>query len=82
MARILFLGAGVMGTALSVPLSDNGHSINLVGTHLDGDIIAKLQAGYPHPRLGVQVGESVTAYSYNQLNQAIKGVDLQQIAGL
>ena len=76
MARILILGAGVMGTALSVPLTDNGHSVNLVGTHLDSDIIAKLQAGYPHPRLGVQVGESVTAYSYNQLNQAIKGVDL------
>lgn len=76
MARILILGAGVMGTALSVPLTDNGHSVNLVGTHLDGDIIAKLQAGYPHPRLGVQVGESVTAYNYNQLNQAIKGVDL------
>jgi len=76
MARILILGAGVMGTALSVPLTDNGHSINLVGTHLDGDIIAKLQAGYPHPRLGVQVGESVNSYSYNQLNQAIKGVDL------
>jgi glycerol-3-phosphate dehydrogenase (NAD(P)+) len=76
MARILILGAGVMGTALSVPLTDNGHSVNLVGTHLDGDIIAKLQAGYPHPRLGVQVGESVTPYSYNQLNEAIKGVDL------
>ncbi|HAJ63976.1 MAG TPA: glycerol-3-phosphate dehydrogenase, partial [Cyanobacteria bacterium UBA8543] len=57
-------------------LTDNGHRVNLVGTHLDDDIIAKLQAGYPHPRLGVQVGESVTAYSYNQLNEAIKGVDL------
>ncbi|HAA29114.1 MAG TPA: glycerol-3-phosphate dehydrogenase [Cyanobacteria bacterium UBA8553] len=76
MARILIVGAGVMGTALSVPLTDNGHRVNLVGTHLDDDIIAKLQAGYPHPRLGVQVGESVTAYSYNQLNEAIKGVDL------
>ncbi|KOP27707.1 glycerol-3-phosphate dehydrogenase [Hapalosiphon sp. MRB220] len=76
MARILILGAGVMGTALSVPLTDNGHSVNLVGTHLDGDIIAKLQAGYPHPHLGVQVAPSVTAYSYDQLSQAIQGVDL------
>jgi glycerol-3-phosphate dehydrogenase (NAD(P)+) len=76
MARILILGAGVMGTALSVPLTDNGHIVNLVGTHLDDDIIAKLQAGYPHPRLGIQVAESVTAYSYHQLGEAIKGVDL------
>ncbi len=76
MVKILILGAGVMGTALSVPLTDNGHIVNLVGTHLDGDIIAKLQAGYPHPRLGIQVGERVTAYSYDQLSEAIKAVDV------
>ncbi|MDJ0800860.1 MAG: glycerol-3-phosphate dehydrogenase [Calothrix sp. MO_167.B12] len=76
MVKILILGAGVMGTALSVPFTDNGHIVNLVGTHLDGDIITKLQAGYPHPRLGVQVGETVTAYTYEQLGEAIKGVDL------
>ncbi|NJM70476.1 MAG: glycerol-3-phosphate dehydrogenase [Scytonema sp. RU_4_4] len=76
MVKILILGAGVMGTALSVPFTDNGHIVHLVGTHLDGDIIAKLQAGYPHPRLGIPVGERVTAYNYDQLSQAIKGVDL------
>ncbi|RCJ16466.1 glycerol-3-phosphate dehydrogenase [Nostoc sp. ATCC 43529] len=76
MAKILILGAGVMGTALSVPLTDNGHVVNLVGTHLDGDIIAKLQAGYPHPRLGIQVGERVTIYTYEELSEAVKGVDL------
>ena len=76
MAKILILGAGVMGTALSVPLTGNGHIVNLVGTHLDADIIAKLKAGYPHPRLGIQVAESVTPYSYEQLSEAIKGVDL------
>jgi len=76
MVKILILGTGVMGTALSFPFTDNGHMVNLVGTHLDGDIIAKLQAGYPHPRLGVQVGESVKAYTYDQLSEAILGVDL------
>ncbi len=79
MVKILILGAGVMGTALSVPFTDNGHMVNLVGTHLDGDIIAKLQAGYPHPRLGVQVGETVKAYTYDQLSEAILGVDLAVI---
>ena len=76
MAKVLILGAGVMGTAVSVPLTDNGHTVNLVGTHLDGDIIAKLQAGYPHPRLGVQVADRVKAYTYAELGEAIKGVDL------
>jgi glycerol-3-phosphate dehydrogenase (NAD(P)+) len=65
-----------MGTALSVPFTDNEHNVNLVGTHLDGDIIHKLQAGYPHPRLGVQIRKSVAAYRYDQLSEAIKGVDL------
>ncbi|MDM9380083.1 hypothetical protein QUB80_05140 [Chlorogloeopsis sp. ULAP01] len=51
----MILGAGVMGTAFSVPLTDNGHIVHLVGTHLDGDIIAKLQAGYPHPKLRIRV---------------------------
>lgn len=32
MAKIAILGAGVMGTAVSFPLSDNGHIVNLVGT--------------------------------------------------
>jgi len=40
MARIAVLGAGVMGTALTFPLSDNGHDIRLIGTHLDDAIIA------------------------------------------
>lgn len=76
MAKIVILGAGVMGTALSVPLTDNGHIVHLVGTHLDGDIIAKLQAGYPHPRLGIQVADRVIAYPCEQLSEAIKGADL------
>ncbi|MBW4636561.1 MAG: glycerol-3-phosphate dehydrogenase [Iphinoe sp. HA4291-MV1] len=76
MAKVVILGAGVMGTALSVPLTDNGHRVHLVGTHLDGDIIAKLQAGYPHPRLGIRVAESVTPCTHEQLSEAIEGADL------
>ena len=35
MANILILGAGSMGTAFSFPCSDNGHSVSIVGTHLE-----------------------------------------------
>ncbi|PLZ93908.1 glycerol-3-phosphate dehydrogenase [Fischerella muscicola CCMEE 5323] len=76
MAKIVILGAGVMGTAVSVPLTDNGHIVHLVGTHLDNDIITKLQAGYPHPRLGIRVAESVKAYTHDQLGEVITGADL------
>jgi glycerol-3-phosphate dehydrogenase (NAD(P)+) len=76
MAKVAILGAGVMGTAVSFPLSDNGHIVNLVGTHLDGDIIAKLQAGYAHPGLRLKLAESVQPYTHDQLNEAILDVDL------
>ena len=48
MACIAVLGAGVMGTALTYPLSDNGHDIRLVGTHLDDAIIARCKADGIH----------------------------------
>ncbi|NMF62198.1 NAD(P)H-dependent glycerol-3-phosphate dehydrogenase [Brasilonema octagenarum] len=76
MAKILILGAGVMGTAISFPLTDNGHIVHLVGTHLDSDIISKLQAGYPHPGLRLEVAQSVKPYTYDKLAEAIEGVDL------
>ena len=52
MANILIIGAGVMGTALTVPASDNGHQVVLAGTPLDEAAVASMQgAGRKHPRL-------------------------------
>ncbi|GFP43143.1 hypothetical protein HKBW3C_02274, partial [Candidatus Hakubella thermalkaliphila] len=31
MAKVVIVGAGVMGSALTIPLADNGHEINLWG---------------------------------------------------
>ena len=39
MAKILVLGAGVMGSAFAQLLADAGNDVSLVGTHLDQDII-------------------------------------------
>jgi glycerol-3-phosphate dehydrogenase (NAD(P)+) len=36
MANVAIVGAGMMGTATAYPLADNGHTVRLVGTHLDG----------------------------------------------
>lgn len=76
MAKIVILGAGVMGTAISFPMADNGHIVHLVGTHLDEDIITKLQAGYPHPKLGLRIADNVKPYTYEQLSEAIENTDL------
>ena len=51
MATVLILGAGVMGSAFSVPLADAGHDVRLVGTPLDHATIESLKEGGIHPRL-------------------------------
>ena len=58
MANIVILGAGLMGSAFSVPLSDNGHQVRLVGTHLDGDIIEEVQAACTRGQ-GAPAGDAV-----------------------
>ena len=72
MARIAVLGAGVMGTALTFPLSDNGHDVRLIGTHLDDAIIARCQADGTHPRLGRTLPPGVRPYAFSQAAAAIK----------
>lgn len=76
MARVVVLGAGVMGTALTVPLVDNGHDVRLVGTHLDGDIIEEVHQSHTHPRLRTPVPERVQPYPIARLDQAMQGVEL------
>jgi glycerol-3-phosphate dehydrogenase (NAD(P)+) len=76
MANVVILGAGLMGTAFSIPLTDNGHRVHLVGTHLDGDIIEEIHESRMHPRLRTRVAETVLPYTYDRLGEAIQDADL------
>src|SRR4029079_1701234 len=76
MARIAVLGAGVMGTALTYPLTDNGHQINLIGTHLDDAIIAGCKAEGVHPRLGRALPPRVRPFAFSEAPPAIAGPDV------
>ncbi len=76
MAKIVVLGAGLMGTAFSFPLSENGHDVRLVGTHLDGDIIEEIHESRLHPRLGATVPDAIAPYTYDRLAEAMDGADL------
>ncbi len=76
MANIVILGAGVMGSAFSMPLTDNGHSVRLVGTHLDTDIIEEIHESHVHPRLGSRLNDSVLPFTYDRLDEALVGADL------
>jgi len=76
MATITIIGSGVMGTALCWPLADNGHTIRLVGTHLDGAIIESIRLNGVHPRLQRQVPTGVLPYDHTQIEEALAGTDL------
>ena len=76
MANIVILGAGLMGSAFSIPLSDNEHQVRLVGTYLDGDIIEEIHETRLHPRLNVELPPEVQPYTYDRLGEAIDDADL------
>ena len=67
MAKIIVLGAGVMGSAFAQLLADTGNDVCLVGTHLDQDIIDNVLADGTHPKLKVRLPSNVRAYSFRQL---------------
>lgn len=75
MATAAIVGAGVMGTAVAWPLSDNGHQVRLVGTHLDNEIIASCKEKYFHSRLKRELPRNVTPYYIEEIGQALEGVD-------
>jgi glycerol-3-phosphate dehydrogenase (NAD(P)+) len=76
MANIAIVGAGLMGTATAFPLSDNGHSVRLVGTHLDGEIIRSCKEKHYHPRLQRELPRTVRPYSVEEMGEALEGVDI------
>src|SRR5690349_6174498 len=73
MTTVSILGSGIMGTALSFPLSDNGHEVRLVGTHLDRDIIDSIKKTGIHPGLDRKVPETVRAYQLEEAKEAFEG---------
>ena len=81
MANILILGAGSMGTAFSFPCSDNGHSVSIVGTHLENDFIEKINSTGKHPTLDCEVQKNVKFLKFEKLKEEInKKVDMIVVA--
>jgi len=81
MGNILILGAGSMGTAFSFPCSDNGHSVSIIGTHLENDFIDKINLTRKHPSLDCEVQKNIKFFKFEQLKEEInKKVDLFVIA--
>ena len=65
-----------MGSALTVPLSDNGHDVRLVGTHLDREIIDSIKKSHVHPGLDAALPDSVDAYQLEDAPDAFAGAEI------
>jgi glycerol-3-phosphate dehydrogenase (NAD(P)+) len=76
MANVTIVGAGMMGSAMAWPLSDNGHHVRLVGTHLDTEIIASCLEKRWHPRLRRRLPDNVQPYYVDQVGRALEGVNV------
>lgn len=74
--RIAIIGAGYMGSALAWPLGDNGHTVQLVGTHLDEEIITTCKRTGVHPKLKRPLPEGVRVFSLSGIDEALEGVEV------
>src|SRR5688572_22139046 len=73
---VTVVGAGMMGSALCVPLVDRGHEVRLVGTHLDREIVASLRESGVHPKLRLELPRAIRPYFLEELGAAMAGAEL------
>jgi glycerol-3-phosphate dehydrogenase (NAD(P)+) len=76
MSTVAILGAGVMGTAMCMPLADRGHTVRLTGTPLDEAIIESVHGNGLHPKLNVTLPKQVESYRHTAFAEAARGAHL------
>lgn len=79
MTKIAVLGAGIMASALTFPLADNGHEVNIIGTHLDDHIIDAYKKHEPHPTMGVALEQSVKPFYFTEVEQGFEGAEVVMV---
>ena len=75
MSKILIIGAGMMGSAMSLPATDNGHQVHLVGTHLDREIIAHARRKGEHLTMKRPLPDAAQFHQLEELDGLIPDTD-------
>ncbi len=65
-----------MGSALAFPARENGHTVRLVGTHLDREIIDTCKKTNRHPKFNFDFPTGVEFYQIEDMKSAIDGADV------
>ncbi len=76
MAKVAIVGAGVMGSALTIPLSDNGHQVALCGTEFDRAVIDRLLEDGWHPAMKMHLPPSIRPFHVEDLGEAVQGAQV------
>ena len=76
MAIVTIIGAGMMGSALAFPARENGHTVRLVGTHLDREIIETAKKTDQHPKFVKPFPAGLEYYQVEDMKAAIEGADM------
>ncbi|MGI6690636.1 MAG: glycerol-3-phosphate dehydrogenase [Christensenellales bacterium] len=76
MKTIVIIGAGMMGSAMSIPACDRGHTVRIVGTHLDREIIQAARERPYHITMKRSLPEKASFYQLEQLDEALQGADI------
>ena len=73
MKKIIIIGAGAMGSAFSVPCLDNGHDINIIGTHLENEFIDKLKKNENlHIGLNTKIPQKIKISKFEKFDELLK----------
>ena len=72
---ITIIGSGMMGSALAFPARENGNEVNIVGTHLDREIIENCLKNNRHLKFDRDFPEGIRFYRIEDLEKALIGTD-------
>ena len=76
MSIITIVGAGMMGSAMSIPAADNGHEVRIVGSPLDREIIDRVKQDGYHITLKRQLPSVIKYYQVEEIGEALENCDL------
>ena len=73
MKKIIIIGAGAMGSAFGVPCIDNKNDVTIVGTHLEDNLINKINSNnHIHPVLKIQIPTEIKFERFEKLQTILK----------
>ncbi len=76
--KVLVIGAGAMGSALTIPLRENDVEVAIYGTKYDVELLKLIEKGEKHPRIGASL--DVEVFYPEELHKAMRGADVYLFA--